>query len=366
MTGEKPTYSMFDNFTTKGTQLMAIYTPYFYIIQDTRNGMYYAGAKWAQGCHPDQLLKEGGYPTSSETIKKIIDENGLDTFVIRKIRTFETGGKAYDYETRFLVKVDARNNPSFYNCHNNDGCFPSYGSFEFKQIMLHMYGIEHPSHSQEFLSKKSQNNLEKYGAENPFQMDFVKDKMKETNLRLYGSKNVMGSEIIQEKRRIGFQQKYGVDHYSQTDEYKVKVAETTLERYGVDHYTKTDEFKEYIRKNSLEKYGVEHHWKSEDVKETIRQSNRERYGADYYTQTDEYKARRKVSGKRLASRPEANKIREIQKRNKISLSPGWYQKDTDILLMMLEGLDKIEDLLRTGVSKSKISELDLGFKFRLK
>ena len=97
-----------------------IYTPYFYIIQDTRNGKYYAGAKWAKDADPDNLMKENGYITSSITIKNIILISGVSAFKIRKIRKFETAEEAYDYESKFLIKVDARDNNRFYNGHNND------------------------------------------------------------------------------------------------------------------------------------------------------------------------------------------------------------------------------------------------------
>ena len=99
---------------------MSIYTPYFYIIQDKRNGIYYAGAKWAKDANPSNFMVEGGYETSSDTIKELIRHHGLSNFIIRKIRAFETGEAAHDYETRFLQKVDARNHPRFYNGHNND------------------------------------------------------------------------------------------------------------------------------------------------------------------------------------------------------------------------------------------------------
>ena len=99
---------------------MSIYVPYFYIIQDTRNGKYYAGSKYGRDANPELLLKVGGYMTTSKTVKNIIQENGIDTFIIRKIRKFDTREKANNYETRFLVKVDARNNKMFYNGHNND------------------------------------------------------------------------------------------------------------------------------------------------------------------------------------------------------------------------------------------------------
>jgi hypothetical protein len=104
---------------------MYIYAPYFYILQDTSNGMYYAGARWIKDCDPEELLKLDGYNTSSNTIKNIIKKNGIDSFKIRKIKIFEDGRAAVDYETRFLKKVNARKNIDFYNMHNNDFIFDS-------------------------------------------------------------------------------------------------------------------------------------------------------------------------------------------------------------------------------------------------
>ena len=87
-------------------------TPYFYIIEHKETGKYYAGSRTAQGCDPTDLLSE--YSTSSNTIKSL----GIENFTIRKI---VTRPDAYDYETRFLQRVDARSNERFYNKHNNEG-----------------------------------------------------------------------------------------------------------------------------------------------------------------------------------------------------------------------------------------------------
>jgi hypothetical protein len=94
--------------------------PYFYIIEDKRNGMYYAGCQYSKNSNPNMLLKEDGYKTTSKTVRKIIKEYGVEIFKIRKIKTFLLGKDAHEYETRFLKKIDARRNPKFYNGHNND------------------------------------------------------------------------------------------------------------------------------------------------------------------------------------------------------------------------------------------------------
>ena len=99
---------------------MSIYTPYFYIIQEVSTKKYYAGSRWAKGCNPQELLKTNGYITSSKKIKNLIRENGLESFIIVKIRAFSNKKEVHAYETRFLRKVDAKNNESFYNRHNND------------------------------------------------------------------------------------------------------------------------------------------------------------------------------------------------------------------------------------------------------
>lgn len=56
---------------------MTIYAPYFYIIQDRRNGMYYAGSKYSkkksQRTNPIHFMTEDGYQTSSSVIRTIID-----------------------------------------------------------------------------------------------------------------------------------------------------------------------------------------------------------------------------------------------------------------------------------------------------
>lgn len=99
---------------------MDIYTPYFYVIQEISTGMYYAGSKYAKNSNPKNLMVEGGYTTSSSVINNLIEKNGIESFVVRKIKTFNTAIEAYNYETKFLKKVNAKSNPKFYNAHNND------------------------------------------------------------------------------------------------------------------------------------------------------------------------------------------------------------------------------------------------------
>jgi hypothetical protein len=53
---------------------------YFYIIQDVRNKMYYAGAKWSVDADENTFMTKEGYTTSSSIVNKIIENFGLDVF----------------------------------------------------------------------------------------------------------------------------------------------------------------------------------------------------------------------------------------------------------------------------------------------
>ncbi len=87
--------------------------PYFYIIRHKETGKYYAGSRTAKNFKPNELLKEGGYHTSSTIVKEIISTTGLNSFEVVRIKTFDTPSEAYDYETRFLKKINAANNKNF-------------------------------------------------------------------------------------------------------------------------------------------------------------------------------------------------------------------------------------------------------------
>lgn len=111
--------------------------PFFYIIQHVRTGKYYAGFKTARA-NPNTFMTEAGYQTSSKDVKYLIRTEGLHSFRVRKIRVFADGKSAYDYETRFLRKVNAADNSRFFNKNNNsdtNGLVGKKRSDEFKAMM---------------------------------------------------------------------------------------------------------------------------------------------------------------------------------------------------------------------------------------
>jgi hypothetical protein len=131
-----------------------IYTSkFFYVIRDRRNGMLYAGCKFAEDSNPNTFMTEDGYKTSSKDIQQIIDQEGLDTFEIVKLRIMDD---PLDYETRFLRKVNAAANPKFYNCHNNN--IASFGTESYEQMIIKKYGVPNISMNKELklLANKKQ------------------------------------------------------------------------------------------------------------------------------------------------------------------------------------------------------------------
>lgn len=89
--------------------------PYFYIIQHRPTGRRYAGYRGAADCSSTELLKEGGYFTSSKVVKALIESEGLSAFKIERIREFDDAADAYAYEIRFLKRIGAAKNPNWLN-----------------------------------------------------------------------------------------------------------------------------------------------------------------------------------------------------------------------------------------------------------
>lgn len=206
--------------------------PYFYIIQHKQTKIYYAGCRYARNCNPSELLTEGGYLTSSRVVNELIREEGIDAFAIRRIRTLSSDGEALEYETRFLQKVDARNNERFYNRSNNIG-FTKLTPDAFRSIMLERYGVDTPFKSPEIQDKIRQTFLENHGVDSPLKSPLIQDKIRQTNLERYGFENPMQAKEVQDKAR-----------------------QTNLERYGVDHYCKTEEGRNMA---SERQKGAKHH-----------------------------------------------------------------------------------------------------------
>jgi hypothetical protein len=199
-----------------------IYQPYFYIIEDTRNGVYYAGSKYGKDANPTTFMIEDGYETSSETIKELIREYGLDNFIIRKIRTFQSGDEAYNYETRFLQKVDARNHPRFYNGHNNDGL----NYLKSKESMMQIFGVDHNMKIPQKQESRKKAIIKKWGSYSNMMIETgAIEKSFSTCETRYGTRYAfLTEEAIAKKEKVCIE-KYGVKNAFQSQKLQREMKE---------------------------------------------------------------------------------------------------------------------------------------------
>lgn len=101
--------------------------PYFYIIQHIPSGLKYAGSRKRVGCYPNELLTPTGYKTSSNSVKKLIAKDGIESFQILEIKLeSECGMDVYQYETRFLQENNVAKDPLWLNFHNNNILTPGF------------------------------------------------------------------------------------------------------------------------------------------------------------------------------------------------------------------------------------------------
>ena len=95
-------------------------TAFVYKWTHVPTGRWYIGSRTKQGCNPDD-----GYICSSKTIKPLITENLAEW--AREILAVGEPAAMLELETRYLVSLDAKNDPMSYNQHNSDGKFSTSG-----------------------------------------------------------------------------------------------------------------------------------------------------------------------------------------------------------------------------------------------
>lgn len=87
-------------------------TPYTYILEWTKQGKRYIGARWASGCHPNDLWST--YFTSSKYVAEFVAQYGApDIILIDKI--FDTAQEAMAREQGLQKQFDIKNNDAFLN-----------------------------------------------------------------------------------------------------------------------------------------------------------------------------------------------------------------------------------------------------------
>jgi hypothetical protein len=89
--------------------------PFVYILKHVHSSRHYIGVRYAKNCQPDDLMTEKGYQTSSKLVHELIDKDGLKSFIIKRIRFFDSTDSAVDYEYKLLQRVKAKTNTKIIN-----------------------------------------------------------------------------------------------------------------------------------------------------------------------------------------------------------------------------------------------------------
>lgn len=272
-------------------------TPYFYIIQHKQSGKKYAGCRYAKKCNPIELLKQGGYSTSSNRVNKIIEEEGLDAFEIVEILTEDQIGNVRDYETKFLIEHQVNKSDQWFNVYMNQTT--GFGTQGFKDMMIKIHGVEYrlqipgevqkdkenykrktgydnPIQNPEIRKKIQQTNMEKLGVPCNLQHESTKSKMRKTNLNRYGSEYTLHTEIVKSKIKETNIKKYGTEIPQQSEEIKVKKIETCQHKYGGNSPMCSEEVQEKSRKSMKEIYGYEYNGQRPEVRQKMIESMKNR------------------------------------------------------------------------------------------
>ena len=289
--------------------------PYFYIIEHIKTNKYYVGSKFGKNSNPKLLLKPNGYNTSSKTIRKIIEKEGLNSFKIRKIKIFDLPEEAYIYETRFLRKVKASSNKRFFNRHNNERRCP--GTFDYEKYMMENYGVKNNMQSPELHKRFTEKFFEKYGVINPSQIPEVKKKIENTMMK-----------------------KYGAIHNFSKGKTRDKFIADMIKEYGVDNCSKIEYVKEKKKKKAQERYGVNCVFQSEEVKKKIENTMMKKYGYINPGQSTYLKEKHSKRLKENHERPIVKQILQYTRKYKIKLGQGWPNKKIKDLEIILEKLVK--------------------------
>jgi len=359
------------------------YTPYFYIIQHTPSSCYYAGISIKKSANPAELLTESGYKTSSKLVHMLMEKDGLESFIVRKIRLFETGDAAYGYETRFLKKVKAISNTNFLNMSENQNTL-IYGTEKSREFCKEKYGVEYFMQSPLFSEKSKETCLKTFGMEHPMQSLEFREKLKAANLEKLGVEWSSSLPENQEKSKQGMFDKHGVEHNShipeciekrketwmrtlgvenpmQNEGIKQKARDTNNDRYGAPSFTQTEMFIEKLKKTNMARYGVEFHTQTESMKERSRKTCERKYGVSNWNQTEEARKQNSELRKELANRPIVRLIKAYARFYKFPLPGGYGFRPNEVLYEVLYDMIDQYGLQEFDISpKKKLTQDELN------
>ena len=340
--------------------------------------MFYAGCRYAIGCRASELLQINGYLTSSKTVKKLINEEGLDSFVIDRVKEFTTKFGGYRYETRFLKKINVPFNDKFINLSRNTPYCPDILSIRLAKIKtsLARYGAKNPMQNRAVRARQVNTVVSRYGVDNISKLSCIKaSKLKtrlennggvyetelqrsiryKTNTDRYGDNLPTRNVEVKAKTKQTCLSRYGVEFVLQVPEIRETIKQTCIDKYGVDNPSKSKEVidkisssiqnslgvswamqsevvKQKSKQTCLEKYGVDHPSKLADYQQLLRDRAVLKYGVDSYAKTDESKLRKIERDSNKRNRQIVKDIKKLSSFMKTTIGKGWdLKRDNDLV-----------------------------------
>ncbi len=261
-------------------------TPYFYIIEHKETGVKYAGSKWAKNANPNNFMTERGHQTSSNTIKKLIKSEGLQSFEVIEIIKLEElnipfGCQTIDeYESWFLETNDCAKSKDWYNM--VPPWSAAFGTEEFYKNMVNKHGVKYPGQMQTHVEKNKATCNAKYGVDNYFSTEESKNKLLDyIHAFDEDATNLFQLEVVKEKSKATCLSNHGVEHPAQSDILFRKMQDSLFENHGVKSPMQSIKLKEAHRNSCKSSLGVESPMQSEKVVAKYRTNYFNKYGVDY-------------------------------------------------------------------------------------
>jgi len=140
------------------------------------------------------------------------------------------------------------------------------------------WGVDNPMKSEEVKEILRSSLLHKYGVDWYSKTDEWKDKFRKTSLKNWGVENPSKNKEVINRIISKNNSRFGVDWPMQSFEILGKSRQTSLENWGVDRYSMRPQWKGDLKKISQSKFGFDNYSQTDECKDRVRNTNNLRWG----------------------------------------------------------------------------------------
>lgn len=238
-------------------------------------------------------MTQSGYQTSSATLHKIIDAQGLSAFDIEETIELKElqipfGCQTIDeYESWFFETHSCKTSDEWYN---KVGPWQApYGSDAFYKNMMDKFGVKYPGQIDTHNQKVKETCNAKYGVDSYYQSEEAKNKLLEY-IHSHDPKatNVWQLDFVKEKNKQTCLANHGVEYPAQSKDVLKRMEKSLLQNHGVTSPMKSPVLKENHRLACNASLGVDSPMKSEKVVAKYKVNFFEKYGVGFPSQVKFY------------------------------------------------------------------------------